>query len=527
VSRRGLLVGGAATSAAAVAVGVGAGSAEAAAAPYLPPTRPYRKTAVPARATRHLVDRFSYGLNRPLYRDVRRAGGPTEWFDQQLRPSWVDDPFAAGLAAWYPTLSKTPLQLSRQVKAGELSLPDIASDLICWTLLRRIYSRRQLHEVMTEFWLNHLHVYLRADFAVLFRRGYDAVVRRHALGRFDEMLAATTFHPAMLMYLDGDLSRVIRRPGGTVEKINENLGRELLELHTVGRQRGYDESDVRSSAHILTGWQIDRGHSWAVSYDKELHWSGRVSVLDFTHANTKDEGREVQRRYLHYLAHHPATARRIARKLAVRFVSDDPSDELVNHLAGVFRRSGTDIGRTLRALVRHPEFARSAGSKVRTPVEDVVATHRVLGTRFREPRRADDAAHSVLVHARQSGQEPFGWPRPDGYPDSNAVWSSTTRFLGSLRFHRSLAGGYAPKGRIVYRTPESWLPQRRIRFDQLVDHLCRVLLNRPSTPLILGAACIATDVRRGEVIDAEHRLVRWRMPTLLATLLDTPAHMTR
>ena len=521
-----------ATGAAAGGVALGLGGivsvpGASAAAPYLPATRAYRNTRIPGAAARHLVNRFSYGLNRPLLADVRRAGGAEEWFGRQLRPETIDDAFATGLRDWFPALRRSPRELHRQVEALRTTLPAIGSDYINWTLLRRLYSRRQVHEVMTDFWLNHLHVHVRAGFSVLYRPGYDALIRRHALGRFDEMLQAAIVHPSMLMYLDGDLSRVVRRPGGIVERLNENLGRELLELHTVGRGASYDEDDVLNSAYLLTGWRIDRFGSWACTYDADSHYSGRVSVLGFTSDNRYAEGREAQRAYIRYLAHHPATAQRIARKLAVRFVSDDPSDELVNHLARVFRDRGTDIKATLRALIRHPEFVRSRGAKVRTPIEDLLATHRVLGTRVRQPQRDDDAAHQLIVHAVQGGQEPFGWPRPDGYPDANVVWSTGTRFLGSVQFHRALSGGYWPQARVTYRRPASWLPQRRIRFDLLVDHLCRLLLNRGSTPTLLGAACIATDLRPGEVIDADHVLVTKRMPMLLATLLDTPTHMTR
>jgi uncharacterized protein (DUF1800 family) len=530
LTRRTTLTG---TAAAGLKVSVGGGEiADAAVSKlFLPPTRAYRATPVASPATRHLVNRFSYGMNRDLFADVRRAGGPDRWLRKQLRPRQFRDP-AARIIDWFPHLSLTPAQMARRTEAGLLEGHELIEDYLCWTLLRRIKSSRQLHEVMTEFWLNHLHVHGRSPFTIYFRMGYDQVIRRHALGRFDEMLAAAVVHPAMLFYLDGDLSRVIRRKkrgGGTTieERINENLGRELLELHTVGKEARYSEDEVRDSAYLLTGWRIDRFHSWNHRYFERSHRSGPVSVLGFSHPNKYGDGRAAQRAYLRYLAHHPATARRIAQKLAVRFVSDDPSDDLVDELAHVFRRSGTDIGATLRALARHPEFRASAGPKVRTPVEDLVATHRVLGVRIRRPNGPNDAAHTLHYHSAGAGQEPFDWAPPDGFPDSNAVWSSTTRFLGSMRMHNGLSGGWYPRGNVRYRKPVSWLPKRRIRFDALVDHLCRTLLNRRSTPVLLGAACIATGTRPGEIITADHILVRHRMPRLLAALLDTPAHMTR
>lgn len=505
----------------------------AAATPYLPAVRPYRDTRFADAATRHMTSRFAYGYTPQLRREVRAAGGPQAWFEQQLRPGSIPDTTADAIASWFPTRTLSAAEHFQQANSTTGHFALTTGNHARWTLLRRTYSNRQLHEVLSEFWLNHFHVHGLADLTWLWRTDYDNVIRGHALGRFDEMLQAAIVHPCMLTYLDADLSIISRRTTGSgvvieTDQVNENLGRELLELHTVGGGgTTYGEADVRSSAYILTGYRIDRFDSWADSYDPSAHFTGPVRALDFTDANTDRDGRAVLSRYLRYLAHHPATAQRIARKLAVRFVSDNPSSGLVDQLAQVFTRSGTDIKETLRALVSHPDFEASAGKKVRTPSEDLVATLRVYGVDITRPQREADAANAIYYLSKNLGQAPFGWERPDGFPDSGSAWSSAARMMGSFHIHYALAAGFYPSTGVNYRPKASWLPEQRIRFDQFVDHLCRTLHGRPSTRLILGAACIATDMRPGDIITRDHVLINYRMPRLLGILLDTPAHMTR
>jgi len=310
------------------------------------------------------------------------------------------------------------------------------------------------------------------------------------------------------------------------DKPNENQGRELLELHTVGRGH-HTEDDVKSAAKILTGYWVDTWRTWRPYYDANAHWTGAVRVLDFTHANAAADGRPVVSAFLRYLAHHPMTARRIARKLALRFVSDEPSEALVTHLADVYLVNGTDIKAVLRALLRHPDFAAAAGAKVRTPTDDVVATYRVLDARFARPSTGNAAANALLWQAGNIGQTPFSWPRPDGPPDRNASWSSGSRILASFDVHHGAANGWWPTVDITYRTPASWLPQPSVRFDALVDHLCVQLLGTHAPARLVEAACAALGVRATDTITASHGVVRWRMGLLLSTLLDTPDHLHR
>ena len=481
----------------------------------------YRHTHTPGRRALHLMQRFSFGYNPALFAQVRRAGGARAWFEQQLHPGHIPDRFADGLADWFPQMAWTPLHAYQQIKSHRVNRSVYLDGIAQLAMLRRTYSNRQLFEVMVDFWLNHFHVFSPVNQAWPFRPSYDAAVRTHALGTFADLLKAADTHPAMLRYLSADDS-----VGGA---INENLGRELLELHTVGRTAGYTEEQVQESAKILTGQLIDKD-SLRPYYDEAEHYHGPVQVMGFSHPNGPGQGQEVLDAYLSYLAHHPATARRIATKLAVRFVADQPPAGLVDRVANAYLRSGTDIKTTLRAVVDDPQFYTGAAPKVRTPVEDVVATLRALGVRIGRPTRAADsneAARAILWLATGIGQQPWRWFTPDGFPDRSDAWASSSRMLASFRVHHELGGGFYPTKHAHYRTGAAWLPQRRIRFDELVDHLCRVLHGRGVTEALLGAACDYLDVAPGTAITAQHPVAQWRMPWLLSLLLDSPTHMTR
>ncbi len=250
-------------------------------------------------------------------------------------------------------------------------------DYARWVLMRRMTSKRQLLEVMAEFFENHLHVAAVGDPQFVHRVDYGNTIRKHALGRFDQMLRATTTHPAMLIYLDAGES--------TKEHPNENLGRELLELHTVGAGH-YTEKDVRDSARILTGYSVDYWETWRAKYNAEDHYRGKVKVKGFKDKNGKIIGKATTSAYLRYLAHHKDTAEHLAYKLCVKFIEDKPSKALVRHLARVYLDNDTAIVPVLRALVASRSFQQAHDNKVRDPGEDLVATYRVLGVKIKAAR---------------------------------------------------------------------------------------------------------------------------------------------
>lgn len=471
----------------------------------------------------HLVNRFSYGLSVELIKDVRAAGGGRAWFQQQLRPKRIDDPEAEATDRYWPSMWLPPKELWDRHHNGTEHGGHVADNYQRWVLVRRLKARRQLHEVMTEFWENHLHVTVVGDGQFAHRIGYGSMIRKHALGRFDAMLAEAITHPAMLIYLNGAES--------TKEHPNENLGRELLELHTVG-VGNYTEREVVDSARILTGWTVDSWKSWEPLYREDWHDTGRVRVKGFRHANRSADGRTMAMAYLRHLAHHPQTAQRIARKLAVKFVSDEPSQALVDQLAKVYLRSGTDIKRVLSAMIETREFQRSAHQKVRTPSEDVLATYRVLGIKVGAPP-ADDGQFNNLgttdlwYGAGRIGARPFGWAQPNGQPITNVEWSSPSRVLASFSHHEQLASTRWPNTAIEFRRPADWLPQESIRFDRFVDHLAQQLWHRGATARVQKACGLATGLPPGERITAEHRLVNSDLWRLLVVFLDSPLHLTR
>ena len=469
-------------------------------------------------SARLLVSRFSYGVTPTLSRQVTAKGGARAWFEWQLSPDQIADPDLVGLDQWWPGLAYSGLPAwerhASEVEPGWV----LTANYQRWLLQRRMRSRRQLHEVMTEFWEHHLHVPANGEPSFVYRKAYGDAIRQHALGTFEDLLQATILHPSMLIYLNNAVS--------TKRHPNENLGRELLELHTVGRGN-YAEDDVKNCARILTGWRVDMWDTWAASYEREAHWTGPVTVLGFTDPNADTDGRGVSRRMLSYLARHPATAQRIARKLAVKFVRDDPSQALVERLAQVYLDNGTAIRPVLRALIASPEFQASNGRKVRNPIEDVVATYRALGITMSRPTEDGSAANAVLWQCGTIGAYPLGWPRPDGMPQVNQAWSTPARMMSSMQIHFVLAGGWWPDVDVKYRRPAAWAPDLPIRFETLVDHLSQVILHRRATPTLLRACCEALGVRAGEKITRDHGVIKWEMARLLTTFLDSPAHYTR
>ncbi|MFL6157762.1 MAG: DUF1800 domain-containing protein [Marmoricola sp.] len=488
-------------------------------APPAPPPAPVVPVAVLDARSLHVLNRFTSGWSPALGAEVTRAGGIDAWFAAQLSPEQLPDTAYTSTGAWWSSNLADALTTVARDDAGTESFWDANMNYQRWSLVRRMTSERQLLETMAAFWEHHFHVPTDGGSSAPYRAPYGVLIRSLALGRFDVLLNAVSTHPAMGAFL-GNASSTRTAP-------NENQGRELLELHTVGRDAGYTENDVKSSARILTGWRVDLWNTWVAKYDTASHWTGAVSVLGFTHANTSTDGRAVTKAYLDYLAQHPATARRIAAKLAVHFVADDPSDELVDHLASVYLANGTAIAPVLKALISTPEFLASAGAKTRTPEEDVIATYRALGVKISPPASDAASANAILWQCEQIGLMPFAWPRPDGRPDTAGAWTSVSRILGSFDVHYTMSGGWWPTVGSTYAAAADWLPQPSVRFDDLVDHLSRTILGRAATPKLQQVASQATGITAATTITSTHGLVRWEMPRLLTVFLDNPLHIGR
>lgn len=435
------------------------------------------------------------------------------------------------LKSLYPEAGWTIPEVYRAIADGRIERYswDVMVPLGQFSLAMATWSSRQLFEILVEFWSNHLNVANTSDGVWDNRQDYDRrVIRAHALGRFSDMLAASAAHPAMLEYLNQGES--------TKDAPNENYGRELLELHTVGVAAGYSEAMVLDSARIMTGhtieWDDHSPRYREYRYDPAIHWTGRVRVLGFTHPNNRRDGRAVASAYLRYLAHHPSTARNIARKLAMRFVSDSPSDALVSRLAAVYLAHDTAIAPMLRTLFASSEFRESRGQKVRRPYDDLIATLRTLNYRLLPASAGPVARRSgpeaLYWTASSLGQAPLAWPAPNGYPDVAAAWASAGGLLDRWNMHQGLAGGWWPaKDRIVVPNLASLVPRHLSTYGALVDDLATRLTGER-----LGerdAATVLTFLGRspGTRVGAKDPAVTWDLVRLVALLLDTANHQVR
>jgi len=488
------------------AVAASTEGAAAATPSYEPGSHP--TTPVLPEPDRHLLSRFSYGITPALRRDVESAGGGRAWFQAQLAVG-----YDAGEVDWWPDLHLDAATIWKRQQDGVRGGWEVMDDYGRRVLVRRISTTGQVREVMTEFWENLLHIPTSADGVFTHRASYGETLRELALTSYDRLLHAAVTHPAMTIFLSGYDS--------TKAHPNENLGRELLELYTVGVGR-YTEDDVKASARILTGFHIDMWRTFAASYRTSDHWTGPVQVLDFTHANAASDGRPVVDAYLSHLARRPETAQRIARRLAVVFVGDDPPASLVDALAAVYLAHDTAIVPVLQALVDSAEFAAARDAKLRTPAEDLVATYRLLGVTLAPPTSDQSAANAIIWQAGDLGQAPMTWPRPDGAPLVARAWASPSRALASMNVHWNMCGSWWPTRDATYPAPASWVPELPIVFRDLVDHLSRLLHHRPSTASVLEGACLATGLAPDAVVTSRSDLLTWHTPWVLGALLDHP-----
>jgi len=469
----------------------------------VPPSEPREQTA--DQQVRHVLDRLAFGARPGDVARVREIG-VDQWIALQLAPDRIPDAATESLVAasfstyHMPTrdLASAALasqqairQRARQLAAqGDSSAKrDVRADVLrddpqlrmqlqrarravtdvqSVKLARAVGSERQLEEVMTDFWENHFSVFAGKGQTRLFLADYDRdVIRPRALGRFRDLLGAVAKSPAMLFYLDQFQSTVdsthtplggarMRRarpaaragqPARRARGLNENYARELLELHTLGVDGGYTQRDVIEVARALTGWTMNPRQGGEFTFRPEIHDADAKTVLG--HRLAAGRGIEDGEEVLDILARSPATARFIARKLAVRFVSDDPPPALVDRAAHTFLSTDGDIRETVRTIVTSPEFfSRSAyRSKVKSPFELVVSALRSLGA-------SPDTTPRTVQTVAFLGAPIFGHQAPDGWPESGEAWMNAGAILNRINFGLTLAAGRLP-GASVAQWPEA------------------------------------------------------------------------
>ena len=348
--------------------------------------------------TAHLLSRAGFGPRPEQISQVEKIGR-VQWIDQQLAYEQIADESVALHLRRFDTLSL----MAADMHSFGWDKSFIAGELSVMTLLRAVYSERQLFEAMVGFWTDHFSIYTFKD-EVIFLKTVDdrEVIRHHALGRFADLLYASAHSPAMLRYLDNTLN-LPNHP-------NENYAREIMELHTLGVSGGYSEQDVKEVARCFTGWTVNSRGTF--EFRTEWHDSAEKTVLGQTIAagGGQADGEQV----LIILANHPETASFICTKLVRRFVADNPPAAVVSACVQTWQQTNGDMRAIMRTLLNHPDF-ENAPPKFKRPFELVASFLRATNALY------DGNTHMIEVLARL-GQRPFAWPRPDGFPDTAIKW---------------------------------------------------------------------------------------------------------
>jgi uncharacterized protein (DUF1800 family) len=279
----------------------------------------------------------------------------------------------------------------------------VPSELRQATLLRQLYSKRQLYEVMVEFWSDHFNIFIEKGNGFYLKTVDDReVIRKHALGSFRDLVWASAHSPAMMIYLDNQANEKSRP--------NENYARELMELHTLGVDGGYSQQDVMELARCLTGWNV-KEHFWLGDFvfKQDLHDTGEKKVLGLT---IQPGGQSEAEQVIEYLVSHPSTARFISTKLARRFIADEPPQEIVEKATQTFLDTRGDIQSVLRVILL--DGLPLAQPKYKRPANFILSSLRMLN--------AETDAVGLHDYLLRMGQLYFNWPTPDGYPDRSEAW---------------------------------------------------------------------------------------------------------
>ena len=479
----------------------------------------------------HVLNRLGYG---PRPGDVERVReqGVYPWIVAQLHPEGIADEALAARLAHLADFRRTATELAQQYgsvskEEREMYAADLARlaalraekdppkeevadlqkrvreyrtktdrnrpllELASARVIRAVHSERQLEEVMVDFWFNHFNVFGRkGQISLLIPEFEEQVIRPNALGNFRDLLVAVAKSPAMLYYLDnfqsiappgapviGENGKTTRRPARAGDRgLNENWARELLELHTLGVDHGYDQRDVIEVARCFTGWSITgpagRGKDRVVAFEfrPAVHDAGEKVVTGRTIPAGRgiEDGMDV----LEFLASHPNTARFLSGKLCRKFVSDDPPASLVDRCTRTFLESGGDIRLTLLRIFTSPEFfaAEAARAKLKTPFEFAMSAIRAVGGET-------DAPVALLYAIGRLGEPLYLCEPPTGYPDEAERWGGSNSVLARVNFGAALAFGRVPGVKIdaAARLKGAPVDDR----DALVTFVIRSLLGRP------------------------------------------------
>ena len=441
--------------------------------------------AVPPDTALKVVNRVTWGLNASTAKHVEKVG-LNAYLNEQLSPvgslpTLIAQQIAAMTISQQSTVDLVQLMEQKRKdsdavkddaekkaaqQAYQVELNRIAREAAARSLLRAVYSPNQLEENLVWFWMNHFNVHQgKANNRVLIGDYEERAIRPHVLGKFRDLVAATLHHPAMIRYLDNEQN--------AVNRINENYAREIIELHTLGVNGGYSQTDVQELARVLTGVGINLGTT-APNVKSELKsqyvrsglWEFNPMRHDygdkvFLGETVKGRGIAELDQVIDRICNHPATARFVSTKLARYFVSDDPPAGLIDRMAASFSHSGGDIKATLRMLFAAPEFMQSLGSKFKDPAHYVVSAVRLA---------YDDKVllntGPMLNWLNRMAEPLYGRQTPDGYSLNESAWASPGQM--STRFEIAKAIGSGSAGLFKTDGPQ---PTEKAAFPQLANAL--------------------------------------------------------
>lgn len=500
---------------------------------------PYAKMGLSKeQAMIHLLKRFTYGFEIDAWREMEKIG-PEQWFIRQLQAKDADEELFQKLEGYgdifldnktltllYPKSAQIRRMMVRDGYISKDSVDnkslyfrrryrqylkdkglkrdrELYSSFISSKLLRAVFSKNQLQEVMTDFWFNHFNVSFTKGQAALFIPSYESrVIRPNALGKFDELLLATAKSPAMLFYLDNASSVVENSKARRKSGINENYARELMELHTLGVDGGYTQKDVTEAARILTGWTVYPMNGYGNMKSVENLKNNKRNVVDgdfvFSYARHdkgiksvlgqiyEGQGYEEGTALLDYLASRSETATFISKKLACRFVSDDPDEKLVKEMADVFLRTDGDIKQVLEAMVYSPLFWEpdNLNAKIKTPFELVVSSIRGLEADVEQPEK-------TINWVTKIGEKKYYYVAPTGFPDKSNYWVNTGALLSRMNFGLSFpnkrnSGVAVNLTKVLnYKEPEGARHALEMYADVLLPDMDKEMLRDRLEPLMI------------------------------------------
>ncbi len=461
----------------------------------------------------HMLNRVTFGA-RPGDIEAVKAEGIRPYLAAQLDPGSIAESkeviqqvqntpelktSSMDLIAQYRQMAKERKERKRQAADGaEKDQADqansrkrIAQALIGTRLVRAIDSKRQLQEVMTDFWYNHFNISIDKGLDHALVGAYEEqAIRPYVLGRFRDILGATCHHPAMLFYLDNWQNS---KPGAKDFKgkdvgINENYAREVMELHTLGVDGGYTQKDVQELARVLTGLGLkgprmrggDGGGNTGGYFNSEKHDFGEKVVLGQRIAGSGEQ--EIEQ-CLDMLARHPSTAHHIAYQLAQYFVADSPPKALVDRLASKFSQTDGNIKAVMSTLFDSPEFwdGRYNNDKYKSPFRFTVSVFRATDT---EPKDFLPVAQFL----RLQGQPLYGCLTPDGYKNTQTAWLNPDALMNRINFATAVGTG---KAKFLGEQPVEYAVARdTVNGGKLTAHTQAVIAKAPDAlklSLLIGS----------------------------------------